>query len=94
LFEDEMLFNIADDPYEQNDVKDKFPDICTKGAKIILDWHDTMMKKSSSTVDPLWTVMQENGPAHTWGALDAYIKRLRETGRSEGADKLERKYGK
>ncbi|MCL2815806.1 MAG: sulfatase-like hydrolase/transferase, partial [Oscillospiraceae bacterium] len=98
LFDEEMLFNIADDPYEQNDVKDKFPDICAKGAKIILDWHDDMMKKSakttmsSGTVDPLWTVLQEGGPAHTLGALDGYIKRLRETGRSDGAEKLERKY--
>ena len=94
LFDDEMLFNIADDPYEQNDVKDKFPDICAKGAKIILDWHDGMMKKSSSAVDPLWTVLQEGGPAHTIGALDGYIRRLRETGRSGGADRLEQKYKK
>jgi len=98
LFDDEMLFNIADDPYEQNDVKDEYPDICAKGAKIILDWHDGMMRKSaeasisSSTIDPMWTVLQEGGPAHTKGALDGYIKRLRETGRSEGADRLEIKY--
>ncbi|MCL1858568.1 MAG: sulfatase-like hydrolase/transferase [Oscillospiraceae bacterium] len=94
LFDDEMLFNIADDPYEQYDIKDKFPDICAKGAKIILDWHDCMMKKSSCVTDPMWTVLQEGGPAHTIGALDGYIKRLRETGRSAGADKLEQKYKK
>ncbi|MCL2096945.1 MAG: sulfatase [Oscillospiraceae bacterium] len=100
LFDDEMLFNIKDDPYEQSDLKNKFPDICAKGAKIILDWHDDMMKKniatsmSSSTADPMWTVLQEGGPEHTKGALDGYIKRLRETGRSEGADRLEKKYKK
>jgi len=94
LFDDEMLFNIKDDPHEQNDIKEKFPEICAKGAKIILDWHDDTMKKSSSAIDPLWTVLQENGPYHTWGALDGYIKRLRETGRSDGADKLEKKYKK
>jgi len=98
LFDDEMLFNIANDPYEQFDLKDQFPEICAKGAKIILDWHDEMMKKSSkttgifNTVDPLWTVLNEGGPAHTIGALDGYIKRLRETGRNDGADRLERKY--
>ena len=103
LFDDEMLFNIAEDPHEQNDVKDKFPQICEKGAKIILDWHDEMMKKSvvttmsSCTVDPLWTVLNEGGPEHTKLSdeeFDAYIKRLRETGRSDGADKLEKKYGR
>jgi arylsulfatase A-like enzyme len=99
LFDDEMLFNIKEDPYEQNDLKAEYPEICAAGAKIILDWHDEMMKKSalssssvSGTVDPLWTVLQEGGPYHTIGALDNYIKRLKETGRSEGADKLEKKY--
>jgi len=100
LFDSEMLFNIASDPYEQYNVKDKFPDICAKGAKIILDWHDDMMMKSVNnsnndcTTDPMWTVLQEGGPAHTKGALDGYIKRLRETGRNDGADKLEQKYKK
>ena len=99
LFDDEMLFNVKDDPHEQHNIKDKYPEICAAGAKIILDWHDEMMKKSSQpdspvsfTVDPLWTVLQEGGPYHTVGALDNYIKRLRATGRSEGADKLVRKY--
>jgi arylsulfatase A-like enzyme len=100
LFDDEMLFNLALDPHEQNDVKNKYPDICARGAKIILDWHDAMMKKScasgisSGTIDPMWTVLQEGGPAHTKGALGGYLKRLRETGRGDGADKLERKYKK
>jgi len=100
LFDDEMLFDLALDPHEQNDVKEKYPDICAKGAKIILDWHDAMMKKScASSVppdasDPMWTVLREGGPAHTKGALEGYIKRLRETGRGDGADKLERKYKK
>lgn len=100
LFDDEMLFNLALDPHEQNDVKDKHPDICARGAKIILDWHDSMMKKScmssmpSGASDPMWTVLREGGPAHTKGALEGYIKRLRETGRGDGADTLERKYKK
>jgi hypothetical protein len=95
-----MLFNLALDPHEQNDLKAKYPDICAKGAKIILDWHDEMMKKScassmsSATIDPMWTGLSEGGPAHTKGALDGYLKRLRETGRKDGADKLEQKHKK
>jgi arylsulfatase A-like enzyme len=101
LFDDEMLFNVAADPYEQHDVKAEHPEVCARGAKIILDWHDKMMKKSalsgtavSNTIDPMWTVLHEGGPYHTIGALDNYVKRLRATGRSEGADKLEQKYKK
>ena len=92
LFDDEMLFNLAEDIYEQNDVKAAHPDIVAQGAKIILDWHDDMMKKSSYAVDPLWTVMREGGPMHTIGELDRYLVRLEETGRAEGAVRLRAKY--
>ena len=93
LFDDEMLFNINDDCYEQKDLKEQHPELCDKGAKIILDWHDEMMAKSLDN-DPLWTVLKEGGPQHTRGALDDYIVRLRKTGRSDGADKLISKYRK
>ena len=109
LFDGEMLFNVKDDPYEQRDLKSERPDLCEKGAKIILDWHDEMMMKSSRpcgankpggaispggpvATDPLWTVLGEGGPFHARGHLDAYLKRLRETGRADGAAKLEAKY--
>lgn len=92
LFDDEMLFNIKNDPYEQTDLKDKHPEICAQGAKIILDWHDMMMKKSGSTVDPLWTVLAEGGPFHTRGALPGYLERLAATNRANGAERLKQKY--
>lgn len=94
LFDREMLFNVKADPHEQHDVKDQHPDLCAQGAKLILDWHDEQMLKSDSQIDPLWTVMREGGPYHTLGHLDAYIQRLEETGRAEGARKLREKYGK
>jgi hypothetical protein len=92
LFDDEMLYNLKDDVYERNDVKKTHPEICMKGAKIILDWHDAMMKKSVSEIDPLWTVLKEGGPFHTVGQLEGYIKRLHRTNRSEGAAELAEKY--
>lgn len=93
LFDDEMLFNIKDDPYEQNDVKLGYPEICAKGAKIILDWTDAMMKKSHYSVDPMWTVVKEGGPFHApIGALKKYIPRLEQTSRKDGAEKLKKKY--
>ena len=91
LFDQEMLFNIKDDPHELNDVKDLHPDVCAKGARIILNWHENQMLKSASPVDPMWTVMHEGGPYHAKGWKDAYVKRLYETGREEAAKKLEEK---
>ena len=52
------------------------------------------MLKNDVDSDPMWTVMRENGPFHTWGALDGYIERLEHTGRHEAAVKLRAKYGK
>lgn len=92
LFDSEMLFNLKENPYEQHDVKAQHPELCEKGAKIILDWHDEQMMKSQSQIDPLWTVMKEGGPFHTDGCLEFYLKRLDATGRKEGADKLLAKY--
>ena len=101
LFDDEMLFNLTDDPYQQHDLKEQHPELCQRGAKIILDWHDQMLAKSAitgypagGTSDPMWTVLREGGPYHTIGALDFYLKRLRSTGREQGADRLEAKYKK
>lgn len=94
LFDKEMLFNVKDDPHEVHDVKEQYPEICAQGAKIILDWHEEQMLKSSSPVDPMMTVMHEGGPFHTRGFLDEYLVRLEATGRKDGADALRAKYKK
>jgi len=86
LFENEMLFNAAADPYETRDVKAENPGICQRGAKIILDWHDEMMMKSSYMEDPLWRVMKEGGPFHAkreYLEQTRYLERLEKTGRSD-----------
>ena len=57
-----------------------------------MDWHDQAMMQSSQTQDPMWTVLEENGPYHTWNALPEYIHRLEMTGREEGAKKLQQRY--
>ncbi len=94
LFDKEMLYQISTDPYEQNDVKTEYPEQCAEGAKIILDWQDEQMFKSSYVVDPLWTVMKEGGPFHTWNHLEDYLQRLEVTGRAEGANALKERYHK
>ena len=94
-WDDEMLFNLKDDPYEQNDVKKEHPEICALGAKIILDWLDENMKKNTSQIDPMWTVYQEGGPFHAHEtSLHEYENRLRSTGRNAEADDLLRRHAK
>ena len=94
-WDSEMLFNLKDDPHEQFDVKEQYPEICAKGAKIILDWIDENMKKNSTQIDPMWTVYHEGGPFHAHEtSLATYEKRLRDTGRNEEADELLRRHAK
>jgi len=93
LFDDEMLFNLKDDPYQINDLKEERPDICAQGAKILLDWHEEMMKTSDREVDPMWTVYKEGGPFHANNSqLEAYIKRLENSERAPAAQKLRERY--
>ena len=95
LFDGEMLFHIGDDPHEQHDVKEQYPEICAQGAKLILDWHDEQMLKTDGQVDPMLTVLKEGGPFHaSENDLGPYLKRLEETGRKEGAEKLRARHRK
>ncbi len=87
-FPKEMLFDIKNDPFEQNNIAKSHPELCAKGAKIILDWTDEMMEKSSFDADPLWTVMRENGPQHCKDELALYLERIRGTNREFGIEKL------
>ena len=94
LFPEEMLFDVKKDPHQLHDLSKEHPELCAKGARIILDWVDEMMKKSDYAVDPLWTVMREGGPEHCRGALEGYIKRLEGTPRAYGIEALRKRYPK
>lgn len=94
LFPKEMLFNIKEDPHQLHNLASENPGLCAKGAKIISDWVDEMMKKSDYPIDPMWTVMKEGGPEHSRGALEAYIKRLEGTPRAYGIPLLREMYPK
>jgi hypothetical protein len=98
LFPNEMLFDLKDDPHEQNNLAEKRPEIVREGIAKLTAWQDEQMKRMpTDKIDPLWTVIAEGGPAHAIHAvgrspLPAYLKRLRATGRADGAAALERKY--
>jgi len=55
--------------------------ISTRCAPIISD-------ATVNGIYPIWTVLREGGPWHTRGHLREYLERLRETGRTEWAERL------
>lgn len=105
-FADHMLFDLASDPLEQNDVAEQYPEVVCEAAFRLTEWHTAQMRKMvehcSDVVDPLWTVMREGGPQHarleqpgqpgSCEAFEVYLKRLEDTGRSAAAEDLRRRY--
>lgn len=94
LWPDEMLFNIKEDPHEQNNVAAQHPDICKQAAHYLQEWHAQMMKTMpyGYDTDPLWTVMKEGGPFHARGHLKAYCEYLEKTGRGWAIPELKRRH--
>lgn len=88
LFPREMLFNLREDPYEQEDVAASHPDVCGQGARLLSQWQEDMMMSMQETTDPLWTVYHEGGPYHTRGFLKSYSQYLRKTERGDLADQI------
>lgn len=86
------LFNLSEDPHEQNDLAASRPDIVDHASRLLEDWRTEMAVSGDSDVDPLVTVMREGGPFHTKGELPAYLKRLRATGREAAAAALEARH--
>ncbi len=88
----EMLFNIDEDPHEQNNLADARPEICAQGARLMLNWHDDMMRQMPDAIDPLWTVMREGGPQHSRGVMARYCDRLEATGRGQFVAELRERH--
>lgn len=103
-FPTHMLFDLAADPHEQNDLAPERPDVVREAVFRLMDWHDramaTVVRDCSDAVDPMYTVLMEGGPEHarsdgTGKPLDVgvYLERLEATGRLEAAADLRRRYG-
>lgn len=87
-FPDVMLFNVAEDPHEQNDLALERPDLAREALGRLDDWLGQMMRTATHPQDPMWTVLREGGPLHTRGQLPKYLERLRATDRAAWADRL------
>lgn len=92
LFDEEMLFNLAEDPKEQHNIAVDHKSVCMEAVYYLNQWHDEMMSRSGGDTDPLWTVMKEGGPFHARGYLPGYVKRLEQTGRGHHAAELARRH--
>jgi len=94
LFPGEMLFNVEEDPHEQNDLAETRPEICREAVCHLNDWHDRMMAAMDEgyAVDPMRTVLSEGGPQHARGRLARYCERLEATGRAGTIEELKRRH--
>jgi len=92
LFEEEMLFNIDEDPHQIHNLIHARPDAAGECARRLAQWHQRMMPYNEDGVDPLQVVLNEGGPFHSKGFVTEYAKRLEATGRGEGAAAVRRRY--
>ena len=70
------------------------PAVVNEGRALVEGWTADEMRRSRRTVDPMWIVMREGGPFHarfTSPQFSAYQERLRQTGRAEHAEDLQRR---
>lgn len=87
-----MLFNVVEDPHEQQDRAGDRPDLVEHGLALIETWRSDCLLRSPHP-DPMDLVLAEGGPLHCRGALKDYAVRLRATGRAGWAERLERDHG-
>ncbi len=80
---DEMLFDVAVDPHEQEDLALRDPTTTTTMRHTLDTWIASQLDRSFVTEDPLTTILDEGGPFHIRGHLPAYLDRLRDTGRGQ-----------
>jgi choline-sulfatase len=91
-YPDFMVFDLDADPHEQVNLADARPDLLEKGKEILSTWKTDCLATARVKQDPKDTVMAEGGPLHARQGGAAYLKRLRETGREEVAERLRVKH--
>ncbi len=90
-YPDLMLFNVAEDPHELNDLSAEEPDLVNKGLAIIEGWATDELRRSPFP-DPMWTILAEGGPLHAnfkSSQFENYKQRLRDTGREQFTAELD-----
>jgi arylsulfatase A-like enzyme len=89
---EELLFDLEADPHEQHDLAAREPALVKHARARIERFVETAVTAGNGGVDPLESVLREGGPAHVRGQLQAYLSRLRSTGRAAHAERLEQRH--
>jgi arylsulfatase A-like enzyme len=92
LLPKEMLFDLFNDPFEQFNLASSHQEVCLQAVYYLNEWHDHMMKTMSSSVDPLWIVINEGGPYHAKGVLKQYVESLVGTDRRWAIDEYKMRH--
>jgi choline-sulfatase len=88
-FPEHMLFDLAADPHEQHDLAAQRPDLLAHADALLAGWRAEQLATSATGVDPLDVVLSQGPGYHARVDLDAYLRRLRATGRGRWADRFE-----
>ncbi len=90
---EEMLFDIANDPHEVHDLASTEAALTRQAAAMLEEWTAAQLEIGlGDQRDPMEIVMEEGGPYHVRGHLPAYLGHLRGSGRSQWADALAERY--
>lgn len=93
-YEREMLFDLENDFYEQDNIAKQHPELVQKAKAILFDWKDEQMEKllPGQTEDPLWYIYHDGGPFHTKGHAQMYYDNLQEIGETTKANIIKNRY--
>jgi len=84
-----MLFDLATDPYEQDDVACDHQDVVDHALATLSGWEGNALSRSHHGTDPLWEVLTGGSPWHSRVDAPWYMDRLRSTGRGGWAEHFE-----
>jgi len=104
-FEAVELYDLDSDPHETENVAPQNPEVAERGMALLNRWRGQRGINAATganggnpdaprtLVDPLFEVIHEGGPTYLRGNVDVYTERLRETGRTDHAEEIERRDG-
>ncbi len=87
-FDEEMLFDLTNDPFEQTNIAHAHPDLVAKAKVHLFDWYNTQMSEliGRHCEDPLWYILHNGGPYHAQSfapLLSANLERIGEVEKSK-----------
>jgi arylsulfatase A-like enzyme len=91
-FPEVMLFDLAADPHETDDLAPSEPALVQELDHLLARWWQQRMTALDAAPDPLLTVMAEGGPLYPRIYRRSYLDHLRRTGRSHAADLIEPRF--